>query len=659
MALEKTGYITPRTPPASRAPARRSVTLRSILLGVAVSTASSLWVNHIEYVVHASRQLTGSQFPFGVLMVYLTVALLLNPLCRLLSARAALSPSELLVVMACGLVGGTIPSVGLTGYLLGAIAAPYYFATPENQWADYFHPHIPEWLAPRNTDGALTYLFEGLPPGAPIPWSAWGVPLACWMALATALLTASVCLAVILRKQWVENERLTYPILRPVMDLTARSESLAFPRLFWVGFSVALGILSWNMISYFVPGFPEIPNIRWGPWVRFERYFPGIWTRVNMFIISFAYFANIDVLFSFWFFDLLFILRSGILNRLGFNASSWAHASPEFAWLPLGAFVALAFWSLWTSRHHLRAVLRKARGSEGALDESEEMMGYRAALLGLALSVAFVVFYLWRAGMGFGVACLFTLATLTLYIGVARVVSDVGLVFVCAPVGAQGLVTYAVGSQNLSASSLTALAFSNGLYAYGKGLFMPAVCHVARIADACPKPDRRRMLTGVFLAYAATAAATIAYTLYLGYTKGAYNFNDYPFNEYSQYGFSFALAQMKNPAPPDTARLFLFGIGAAAMSLLTFLKYRFAWWPLHPVGFALSDAATYMRYGAFSVFLAWAIKFLILRVGGATLYRTYQPFFLGILTGYTFGVTVSILVDTVWFPGAGHSIHGY
>jgi hypothetical protein len=77
------------------------------------------------------------------------------------------------------------------------------------------------------------------------------------------------------------------------------------------------------------------------------------------------------------------------------------------------------------------------------------------------------------------------------------------------------------------------------------------------------------------------------------------------------------------------------------------------------VGFALSDAGTYMRYGAFSIFLAWGIKFLILRIGGATLYRRYQPFFLGILTGYTAGVTLSIVVDMLWFPGAGHSIHGY
>ena len=130
------------------------------------------------------------------------------------------------------------------------------------------------------------------------------------MALITALFVASTCLSVILRKQWVESERLSYPILRPVLDLTDRARP-GFSSVSGSGFSVALGIISWNMIHYFVPGFPQIPNIRWGPWVLFERYFPGIWTRINMFTISFAYFANIDVLFSLWFFCVLFILRSG------------------------------------------------------------------------------------------------------------------------------------------------------------------------------------------------------------------------------------------------------------------------------------------------------------------------------------------------------------
>ncbi|MDA0746842.1 MAG: hypothetical protein O2954_10000 [bacterium] len=648
-----------RVPVATEVPAPRGVSARSIILGVGVAAASSLWVNYIEYVIHASRQMTGSHFPIGVLMAYLCLVLVLNPACRKLARRYTLSATELRVVLACGLVGGTIPSVGVTGYLLGAIAAPFYFANPENQWGEYFHPNIPEWLAPRNVNGTLDYLYEGLPPGASIPWHAWYVPVVCWMALVGALFVACLCVAVILRKQWVESERLTYPVLTPVLELTSRSERRDFPRLFRIGFGIAFGIMCWNMVNYFVPGFPKIPNIQWGPWIKFERYFPGVWTRINMFIISFAYFANTDVLFSLWFFDLLFILRSGILNRLGYNASSWAHASADFAWIPLGAFFALVFWSLWTARGHLKAVFRQALGGDAGLDESEEMMSYRTAALGLVLSLVFVVFWLWRAGMDSAVACLFVFAALVMYIGVARIVSDVGLVFVSMPVGPQRFVTSLLGTRNITESSFTSLAFTNALYSYGKGLFMPAMSHVAKISDACPKEGRPRVLAGVFGAFLVTTFATIAFTLYLGYRDGAYNFNDYPFNHYSIYGFTSAMSQMKNPQPPDVAQLGLFGVGAGVMSLLTFLKYRFAWWPFHPVGFALSGTSTYVRYGVFSVFLAWAIKAFLLRMGGAEMYRRYQPFFLGILTGYTAGITLSLVVDMIWFPGAGHSIHGY
>jgi hypothetical protein len=629
---------------------------RAIGLAIVISVAANLWVNYIEYVIHASR-MTLSHFPMGALMPYLSLVLILNPLCRRIVRRYALSSTELLVVLAGGLVGGAIPSVGLTGYFLGAIAAPYYFATPENQWAEFFHPHIPEWLAPRNVGGTLDHLFEGLPPGDPIPWTMWFVPIASWMAVITALFVASVCLAVILRKQWVESERLTYPILRPVLDLT-QNEGSRFPRTFWIGFAVALGIISWNMVRYFVPGFPEIPNIRWGPWVHFQRYYPGIWTRVNMFTISFAYFANIDVLFSLWFFCVLFILRSGILNRYGYNASGQHTTSGEFAWLQFGAFFMLVFWSLWTARGHLRSVFRKAFGLKSGLDESEEMMRYRTALLGFAMSVSFAVLWFWRAGMGAGVALLYVMVTLVIYLGVSRIVADVGLVFVCTPVGAQGAVTYAVGAKNLSGPSLTVLAFSNAFASFGKGLFMPAATHAAKIADACPGSDRSKVLTGIILAFAAGAAASIVYTLYLGYTVGAYNFNDFPFTRYSRSGFNSALSQMKDPPAETNIQMVLFCIGAVVMSALTFLKYRFPWWPLHPVGFTIAGIS-YVHFSTFSVFIAWAIKYIILRIGGAGLYRRYTPFFLGVLVGYTAGVGLSIFVDIIWFSGAGHGIHGY
>ena len=39
------------------------------------------------------------------------------------------------------------------------------------------------------------------------------------------------------------------------------------------------------------------------------------------------------------------------------------------------------------------------------------------------------------------------------------------------------------------------------------------------------------------------------------------------------------------------------------------------------------------------------------------LYRRWQPFFVGLLIGYALAVTLSFIVDLVWFPGQGHVVH--
>ena len=55
----------------------------------------------------------------------------------------------------------------------------------------------------------------------------------------------------------------------------------------------------------------------------------------------------------------------------------------------------------------------------------------------------------------------------------------------------------ALVSRNLSASSLTVLAFSNTLTSYGKELFLPALTHTAKIADESPAPlPTRRTVVG-------------------------------------------------------------------------------------------------------------------------------------------------------------------
>ena len=58
----------------------------------------------------------------------------------------------------------------------------------------------------------------------------------------------------------------------------------------------------------------------------------------------------------------------------------------------------------------------------------------------------------------------------------------------------------------------------------------------------------------------------------------------------------------------------------------------------------------------FAIFLAWAIKSIVLRIGGIRAYRAGRPFFIGLIMGHFVGAGISFVVDMIWFPGQGHSI---
>jgi hypothetical protein len=56
------------------------------------------------------------------------------------------------------------------------------------------------------------------------------------------------------------------------------------------------------------------------------------------------------------------------------------------------------------------------------------------------------------------------------------------------------------------------------------------------------------------------------------------------------------------------------------------------WWPLHPIGYAVSSSLS-MHILWIPMLVAWIIKGLVLRYGGLRLYRQGIPFFLGLILG--------------------------
>jgi len=66
--------------------------------------------------------------------------------------------------------------------------------------------------------------------------------------------------------------------------------------------------------------------------------------------------------------------------------------------------------------------------------------------------------------------------------------------------------------------------------------------------------------------------------------------------------------------------------------ILSVVRMRFIWFPLHPVGLIVSSSWG-MNPFWFSIFLSWAVKFFLLRYGGLRLYRKGIPLFLGFILG--------------------------
>ncbi|MCK4590988.1 MAG: hypothetical protein KAT86_04480, partial [Candidatus Latescibacteria bacterium] len=562
------------------------------------------------------------------------------------------------------------PTYGLTGYLIAVTAAPYYFATPENHWAEYLHPRIADWIVPSNKTGAMTWFFEGLPEGAKIPWGAWAIPLFWRLSFVAALFFVLFCIIVILRKQWVEKERLTFPLAQVPLQMVEGVENKSlFPHLFknrgfWIGFAIPSIIIGLMIFNWFNPLFPRIPmsgsRIMIGSGITFGRGFPNIAMVISFPILGLAYLMSLDVSLGIWLFYFLSVIQVGIFTRIGFSlgtAKVYCSSYPTIGWQGAGAMIFMVLWGLWMARSHLKDVFRKAFNKDCEVDDSGELLSYRTAVFGLILGLIYICSWLYQAGMQPKVLFILIPIAIIFYIGVARLVAEGGLVYIRAPQVPQVTTAYILGSNAISPASMTVLALSYATITEVKAHFISSAAHVAKLADAI-KLKKKEVLLAICIALVVSVSVSIWYTLSMGYEHGAYNYARHIFRGGATLPYQNSVTDMINTYGTDWRRLLFLGIGAVVMGGLTFMRYRFIWWPIHPLGYTIASTLP-LRQAAFSIFLAWGIKMIIIKVGGVSLYRKMLPFFLGIVIGHFFAAGIGNLVDWGWFFGLGHEISGW
>ncbi len=634
---------------------------RGILLGLLLVIAVSFIVSYAELVT--ARILIGSQqLPPAVIAVFALVILANKALLRV-SRRLGLSASELTMIYCMMLISALVSARGFVEKLLPVLVTPNYFSDQNNRWHELYAPHTKSWLVPFQTDGGPNQLvarryYEGLRVGEHIPWQDWVTPLAVWGALCLIIIFAFLCLATIVRAQWSDHERLSFPLTQPVLEFIRERDSVTLfgNRLLWIGFSVPVFIYGFNGLGAWFPNLPLIPA-SYGCGAYFSsppwNAMAGIRAYLSFAGIGLAFLLSSEVIFSLWFFYLCAQLQGVAINSVGWPMQGmpmypcWLIVGYQVA----GAYLALSAYMVYSSRAHLRSVARCVSG-RGEVDDSRELIPYRVAVWGLAISFLLALAWCRAAGMNVWLAAL-EMGTFIFVVAIvlARSTAEAGLFMTEASFRPVDLYRMFAPVQTLGPGNLTMMAFLDGAFMRDqRGLVLTGILDGLRITDGS-EVKRREMLPG----FAAAAVIALVFgalvQVWLSYTRGALHLYPYVTQGNSVWAFTDYRAAMTQTASGiDWRAPVFFTIGIGFTALLSYMRSMFFWWPFHPLGYALSGSWT-MVVMWFSCLVAWTIKAPILRYGGMRLYVRARPFFIGLMLGeFVMAVFWTLMSATTGVP---------
>lgn len=626
----------PAEPTPGTASERReaAVTFRALLVGVAVGALVTRWIHEAELVVggRGHSALANTSIPLGSFGGLLLV-LGLNALVRRVLPRFALRRGELLTIYVMMTTSTVIASSGGIHFLVSAILAPHYFATPENH-LDLLVPYIPKWFFPQGAE-AVQDFYRG---NATVPWRAWLMPTLNWTAFLLAFAGCTVSLSALLRRQWVDRERLTFPTVILPLEMTREGGELWRAPVLWIGFAIALTVGLINNLHANLPIIPDL-NVRYIP---VDQGFTGKFTNAMRpvgisfypFVIGIGFLLSLDVTLSCWLFYLIGKLEAGLGATIGFtDASANLGAFPYLNEQGTGAFLALAVFSFWFARGTFREMLSTAFGrGPKPLDDSEEPLSYRSAFLLLLACFGVLLFYCAQAKMLVSLAAVVFALSLAVLVAATRIRAETGNAWLFGPTFDPHRLILTVTRGRLRLSDLTIMAYLRSLSNWDlRCQSMPHQLDAFKIAEAA-RLRARPLTLAILLAIAVGVPIAWSQALGVWYDQGALARAEPWRTTMGRTIFEEVMAQVMSPPRGGTAQLLATGAGFLVTLALVAARTLWVACPLHPVGYAMAGTQT-MRSIWMPFFLAWLIKSLVLRIGGMRLYRRAIPFFLGLILG--------------------------
>ena len=608
--------------------------MRGILIGCVLCAIIAIGAPYGRQLIKGTSLALTSATP-AAFFLFFTLLLTLHLALGWSRRHWGLRHGELITIFIMMMVACAIPTKGVNGLLLPMITGTFYYATPENDWANQIHPLLPHWILVTDTQTVKEF-YEGASSRSGIPWTHWLAPLGAWLLLYGSLYLAVTSISVILRRQWVQNERLIYPLMQvPLAMMADDPQGRTLKPFFrsgtmWVGFAIPSVFMSFFALHNYFPWFPQI--VLRVP-IDIFRDSISLTFGINFLMLGFGYFINANIAFSMWLFYLLHQLQEGAMLYLGMHSTQavlgwWTE--PGMGHQMMGALIIFVMSSLWVGRSHFRRVLHKAWDRDAPIDDSDEIMSYRAAVIGAVIGIAGMWIWLWQTGIPVWIVPIFLFASLVIFVGLARVISETGLPIFKANMIPAGFVVSNVGVPALGLKGMVATGYTMVWCGDLLVFFMAPLANALRLSSEL-KSGQRRLTWAIVLAIIIALLLSVWFTIYLAYRYGSMNL--LISEHYATEPSRFALEKITNPTGPSLSGYLWMAVGGLFMGLLLIARQQLLWWPLHPLGFLVSHGR--VMDGIWStIFLAWFFKIIVLKYGGVGLYRQTQPVFLGLALGH-------------------------
>lgn len=613
--------------------------LRPILIGIILGIINCYWIVIAEAMWFTVHITVISLFFNSIFVMFFIV--LFNLLLRKYLPKYSMSNSELLIIYVMLNMSSAMAAHGFMQLLIPIMGHAFWYATPENDWASLFHRFLPIWLTVQDKNAlrdhylgySTLYTIDHL--------KVWIVPVMFWTGFIFVFVFIMICINIIVRKQWVEQEKLAYPIIQLPYEMMGQSSSFFKNKLMWIGFGVAASLDIMNGLNALIPAVPYI-HLKLN---NIGRYFVSRpWNAVGWlpisfypFVIGLAFFIPLDLSFSMWFFYLFWKAQRILWSVLGFSMAGGSFSGyKSIIEQSSGAYLALFAIAMWVSRKHLWLVVKRVFTNKPVIDDKGEPTSYRTAAMGLIIGGILLTVFCYRAGMSIWVAIVFFVVYYAIVTSITRMRAEMGV-----PVhdmhngGPDLLMTSLIGSRALgpqNVSVLTLFWFFNRAH-YSD--VMPHQLEGFKLAEKMESNSRHifiGMIIAVFVGVIATFWSFLHSSHQIGMAGRVEWFGWEPYNRLQGW--------ISNPTKPDYSTALFLGIGFVTTIFFTFMRNRFIWWPLHPAGYAVSNSWG-LDVTWFPILISFIIKSVILRFGGLKIHSKAMPFFGGLILG-------EFVIGSIW-----------